>query len=123
MRQNDISILINTIENQYGSSNIIHNLPEYYNLLVVPTNVAWYQSNLIRVGGNDVNPVRGHILLAAQTTQIAITCTATWQGFNYNHKGEMQITSFTTNTDPYDIADLNFKARSVVEKNQINKGL
>lgn len=123
MRQNDISVLVNTIENQFGSSNIIQNEPEYYSLLVVPCNVAWFQSNLIKIRGTDAAPERGHVILAGQSTQLALTYTATWQGFNYNHKGEMQITTLSTQSDPYDIAEMNFRASETLQKNHTSKGL
>lgn len=121
MRQSDISNLVNVIENQFGSSSIIDSEPEYYSLLVVPCNVAWFESNLIRIGGTPDNPVRGHLLLAGQSTQLAMTFTATWQGYNYNHKGEMVVSSFTTQTDPLELAEMKYKANEKIMKNQILK--
>ena len=124
MRQSNIAVLINHIEHQYGSSAIVESLPEYYSLLIVPTNVDWYESHLIRLGGTDQAPIKGHLVLAQMATQLAITCTATWQGFNYNHKGELQKpTLFSTQTEPLRLAEANYLASQSVSKNQINKGL
>lgn len=124
IRQNNMAVLVNTIEHQYGSSNIISSLPEYYNLLIVPCNVDWYQSHLIRLGGTDADPTRGHLINSDIATQLAITCTATWKGFNYNHKGQMQVQAFNTvTTDPLDIAEMQFKASQTSISNKIDKNI
>lgn len=119
LRTFDIATLVNTIENQFGSSNIIQNEPEYYSLLVVPCNVSWFQSNLIPIYKDQ----RGHVLMAGQSTQLALTYTATWQGYNYNHKGEMQFQTIETKTDPYEIAEMHYNAGETLFRNQALKGL
>lgn len=124
LRTSNMAVLVNTIEHQYGSSPIISSLPEYYNLLIVPCNVDWYQTSQYKVGGTDASPINGCVVLSNMSTQLAITCCATWKGFNYNHLGEMQVQTIHTKvTDPYDIAEMKFKAQQNLVSNSVDKNL
>lgn len=124
MRENNIAVLVNTIEGQYGSSTVINQVPEYYNLLVVPCNVVWYESDLIRIGGTDAAPLKGHVILSGMTTSLSMTFNATWEAFNYNHKGEMQATTLTTTvTDPLELAELNYNVGLRTMESQLIKNV
>ena len=122
MRAANISLLVNEVENQHTNNLVINSLPEHFNLLIVPTNCEWYMTHsmpIITAGA------KGRIICASKSTHLAITCKATWQAFNYNHKGVLESAGKfeSNNMEPLDLMQLNYKANTINQHNKINKNI
>lgn len=122
-RNKSVHIYVNELEGQSGSTTLVNKLPEYFGMLFCPINPPMKTLNHVpwKRDGNRV--YYGDMPLVSIYTKLHVKIEAKWECFDYDHIANAYVTQSTKIIDPYESAELDYKAQIVLSKNKVNAGL